>query len=171
MFPQMRLLAWMLLPPPDDELELIRACQNVVGGFIEMALRLPNGDAVCVNRDATSPTGFFWLPCAPKWLPGPGLIVGPCIAHDVQSTYGEILDVTRLSLTGTDPLPRLTRLAETIECTRKIGSQPTHPLMRGSVPNRIVRAYQNAACASADGVPTPQCERLPRFGIQNAGGA
>jgi hypothetical protein len=45
-FPQMRLLAWMLLPPPDDELELIRACQNVVGGFIEMALRLPNGDAV-----------------------------------------------------------------------------------------------------------------------------
>jgi hypothetical protein len=107
-FPQMGLLAWTLLPPADDQLGLIRACQNVVGGFIKIALRLPNGDAVCVNQDATSPRGYFWLPCAPKWLPGPGLIVGPWIGHDVQSAYNEILDVARLSLTGTDPLPNQT---------------------------------------------------------------
>lgn len=64
-----------VLPAADDQLGLIRACQDLVGGFIKVALRLPNGDAVCVNQDATSPRGYFWLPCAP--LPGPGLIVGP----------------------------------------------------------------------------------------------
>jgi hypothetical protein len=55
----------MWLPPADDQLGLMAACQNVVGGLIKMVLRLPNGDAVCVDQDATLPKGHFWLPCAP----------------------------------------------------------------------------------------------------------
>jgi hypothetical protein len=103
-FPHMRLLAWMLLPPADDQLELPRALQQTVGGFVEVGLQLPNGDEVCITGDSPKP-GFFWLPPASRWLPGVGVIVGPALGCDVNSTYEAILKVMRWSRTGTDPLP------------------------------------------------------------------
>ena len=74
------------------------------GGSVEVGLRLPNGDAVYITSGSPK-SGFFWLPPAPRWLPGVGVIVGPSLGCDVNSTYEAISEVAHLSRTGTDPLP------------------------------------------------------------------
>ena len=94
----------MLLPPAHDQRELLRALQQTVGGVVEVGLQLPNGDEVCITSDSPKP-GFFWLPPAPCWLPGIGVIVGPRLGCDVNSTYEAILEVARWSRTGIEPLP------------------------------------------------------------------
>jgi hypothetical protein len=92
-----------VLPPADDQLGLIRACQDLVGGFIKVALRLPNGDAVL--RQSGRDLAERLLLAAVCTATGPGPDRRSLMGHDVQSAYNEILDVTRLSATGTDPLP------------------------------------------------------------------
>ena len=102
--PHMRLLSWMMLPPAENQLELQHALQQVVGGIVEVGQRLPNGDLVYITRHSPKP-GFFWLPPGPCWLPGVGVIVGPRLGCDVNSTYEGISEVAHLSRTGTDLLP------------------------------------------------------------------
>lgn len=61
-----------------NESEQLSQAQEIVGGYIESAVRLPNEDTIFVNDEGllTEPEHFFLVAGYPKPLAGNGIIMG-----------------------------------------------------------------------------------------------
>jgi hypothetical protein len=83
---------------------LSRAKRGHVGGHIELAQRLPNGDVALVNEEGqlNDPRFFVWLDGAPEPYAGNVIVVGgPDADGDLtpaKSTVAELQAVTQFSI-------------------------------------------------------------------------